>query len=403
MMSPKPHTTPNKKIVSLSLLGALMAITPLAIDLYLPAIPIMAESFNSTISVMQNSISIYLLGYGLGMLLFGPLSDRYGRRPPVFFGLVGFSIISVFLIYNESSSNFLFLRFLQAVFGGAATVSVPAILRDCYGKDMARAMSYVSMILVVAPMVAPLIGSFLLLIHGWKLIFVALTAYGVILLLITSWILPETSPPTLSHHKPISFLKNYAIVFSERSIHWDLISAMLGAIAFFTYITSISFIFISYFGVSATSFGVLFGANAISSIIGSLINAKIVSRFGPRKLLHWGLAFGAIFSAALVVVNILQLNVYWTVACLSLLMWSFSSTSVNIDSLVIIKFAAQASTAAGVLGTLRFFSGAFAGPLLAILYNGTPLPAFGIIFGALLTSGICQYLGSLSVHKTDVN
>lgn len=147
----QPQGIPNLALL-IPMLSAIVAITPLAIDMYLPAMSTLASSFNSSVTTVQQSLSLYLAGYALGMLTFGPIADRIGRRPLVLLGLTGFGLISLALAFVTSVEVFLGLRFLQAFIGAAATVVVPGYIKEVYGKNTAKGMSYVSLIMMLAPL-----------------------------------------------------------------------------------------------------------------------------------------------------------------------------------------------------------------------------------------------------------
>ena len=214
---------PSFKIL-LPLLAAIIAISPLAIDMYLPAMPILAKALNTDISMVQNTLSIYLLGYALGLLFFGPLADQYSRRKLVFIGILGFSFISLVLPFVDTIEQFLSLRFVQAFISSAATVVVPGTIREYYGKNTAKGLSYVSMIMMLAPMIAPSIGSALLVLHSWQLIFFFLAGYSLLVLLFAIRYLPERKPQL---ERNISFLGRYKIVLSCQQVRFDLITSMV--------------------------------------------------------------------------------------------------------------------------------------------------------------------------------
>jgi DHA1 family bicyclomycin/chloramphenicol resistance-like MFS transporter len=379
----------------LTLMAGIAALPPLAIDMYLPALPQIAEDFGVAISVIQNSLSIFLVGFGGGMLLFGPLSDRHGRRPLALFGLCGFTLASLLLTLSPTASMFLLCRFLQGFLGSAATVTVPAMIRDCYGKDAAKGMSAMMMIMLVAPLLAPLLGSLALHLGPWRGIFGSLGVYAVLLLWL-SWLkLPETKP---SGGERRSFLGNYQLILGKRGIHVDLLSFMLASLAFFTYITAVSFVYITYYGVSKLTFGLLFACSASALILANFINVRMVTRVGPRRMFHLGLSFAAACALLLTLVSALQLGLTLTVLAFVGMVGGLGICSVNADALVVIQFPHQASSASAVTGTLRFGFGALAGPLLAWTYDGTPLPVGFVLLGTLCLSGVLQVLRT-ALHR----
>lgn len=381
----------------LPLMAAIAALPPLAVDMYLPAMPQIAAGFGTEISTIQNSLSIFLVGFGLGMLVFGPFSDRYGRRPLALFGLTGFAISSLLLTLSGSATMFLLFRFLEGFLGAAATVTVPAMIRDTYGKDTAKGMSSVSMIMLVAPLLAPLLGSLTLFLGPWQGIFAALTAYPLVLLALTFWRLPETKPVD-AHGERRTLLSNYRIILGNPRIYLDLGTYMLSALAFFTYLTSVSFIYITWFNASELLFGVLFALSAAALILANFINVRVVTRFGSRRMLHVGLALGACCALGMLALTLGGAGLYATVAGFVCIVGCLGVASVNADALVIIEFPKQASSAAAVIGTLRFGFGGLAGPLLAWTYNGTPLPMAILMLVSIAGAGLLQVVRKV-LHK----
>ncbi len=373
-MHQDPSSLSLRDRLPLPLMAAIAALPPLAVDMYLPAMPEIATSLGAEISTIQNSLSIFLLGFGMGMLSFGPFSDRYGRRPMALFGLTGFAISSLFVTLSGSATMFLAFRFLQGFLGSAATVNVPAMIRDTYGKDTAKGMSSVMMIMLIAPLVAPLLGSAALTLGGWQNIFGSLTLYAAVLILLTWWRLPETRP-VLAPEERRTMLGNYRVILGNRRIWLDLLTYILLALAFFTFLTSASFLYITWYGATPTEFGVLFAATSVSLILVNFINVRVVTRFGSRRMLQTGLVLGTGFALALLAIVVSGLGLYWMVAAFFCITGSLGIAWVNADALVVIEFPKQASSASAVIGTLRFGVGSLAGPLLAWDYDGTPLPA----------------------------
>ncbi|TWX70719.1 multidrug effflux MFS transporter [Colwellia demingiae] len=381
----------------LPLLASILAVSPLAVDMYLPAMPTLAEHLNTPMSMVQNSLSIYLLGYALGLILFGPMADKHPRRNLVLLGIGGFFIASLLLPFVSNIEQFLTVRFFQAFVSSAATVVVPGAVREYYGKDTAKGLSYVSMIMMLAPMIAPSIGSMLLLAHSWQLIFYVLAAYSLIVLVLVSYYLPNASDVALPEGPVVkkiemSFIQRYKIVLSNAEARLDIISSMMIALAFFTYITAIPFVYLTIFEVSEYTFSLLFALNILALMMAHFTNTRFVVRKGSRTMLRFGLTLATMAATALMLVNVLALPLIYTVVAIFPLMGSISMVAVNSDALILTKFPAHSGTVTAVIGTLRWGICALAGPILAFFYDGSAKPFALLMFFAVLVVLSCQLM-----------
>jgi DHA1 family bicyclomycin/chloramphenicol resistance-like MFS transporter len=418
------HTQPRLIL----LLAAIIAITPLAIDMYLPAIPVMAESMDTHIRYVQQSLSIFLAAYALGMLLFGPLADALGRRPMALFGLSGFALASLALTQVNSIEWFLTWRSLQAFCGAAATVVVPGIIRHLYQEHTAKGMSYMSLIMMLAPMLAPAIGSGLLWLGHWHGIFFLLAVYACVIGLLSWHFLPEpprsipetstrvtlkqealnpevlnpevlntASSKTSAQTSPADFLRrlnffdSYARVFSRRATRPLIATIMFTSFSFFCFLTAVPFIYIQFFGASEQFFSLLFGFNVSLLMLANAVNSRMVVRRGPQTMLRYGLIGAVISVLCLGLVTWLELGIWFTVLSIGPLLASMVLVSTNTDALIIMQFPHNSGTATAVTGTLRFGSGALAGPLLAWCYTGTPLPFALLMTISVAGVMVCRY------------
>lgn len=390
----------NKAVVSafphlamlLPMLAAIVAITPLAIDMYLPAMSTLAKSFVTDVTMVQQSLSIYLAGYALGMLTFGPIADRVGRKPLVIAGLIGFSAISLLLGFSQTIEQFLVLRFLQAFIGAAATVVVPGYIKEIYGDNTAKGMSYVSLIMMLAPLIAPTIGSFILELGDWHLIFFVLSFYAALLLIIVLTKLKMPSDTDLAQRSQKSFFRSYYTVFSRQGVKLHITSGVLTSFAFFCYLTASPFVYMEVFQLDKSLFAILFSSNVGALMLANIVNSRIVSRYGSKRMLHVGTFFATITAIGLVLVNVSDLSYHFTVMMLIPLMGALGIMSVNADAIVLMKFKQETGTATAVIGTLRFGFGATAGPLLAYFYTGTAVPFASLMLVAILMVAVCQIL-----------
>ena len=396
-MGPQSLSSANngRRIPNLALLipmlAAIVAITPLAIDMYLPAMSTLALSFQTDVTTVQQSLSIYLAGYALGMLCFGPLADRIGRRPMVIIGLSGFMLTSLLIGFAGQVEVFLGLRFLQAFIGAAATVVVPGYIKEVYGDNTAKGMSYVSLIMMLAPLLAPSIGSVILELGDWHLIFFIQSAYAVTLLLLVLFALKMPSDKDMETRSQKSFLGAYATVLTRQGVKLNIASGVLTSFAFFCYLTASPFVYMEVFALDKSYFAILFSTNVGALMLANIINTRIVSRYGSLRMLHVSTFLGAIAGVGLLTVNLFGMSYHFTVVMLIPLMGCLGVMSVNADAIVLMKFKQETGTATAVIGTLRFGCGALAGPLLAMFYDGTAVPFAALMLAAILLVGICQF------------
>ncbi len=379
---PSPETL-NKRIL-LPLLASIVAITPLAIDLYLPAMLVIANDLQTTMPNVQISLSIYLAGYALGMLFFGPIADELGRRLLAKVGLSLFGLSSLALAFCNNIELFWSLRAVQAFTGAAATVVVPGIIRHIYREHTAKGMSYVSMIMMVAPLIAPTLGSLIMGVSTWQTIFIILAAYSFVILLLVHVHLIDI-PIFKSQQRGVAlFFNSYKTVFSRRSALADIASSMFASFAFFCFLTSVPYVYLDYFNVDEQLFGVLFAFNVLALMFGNFMNTRLVPHLGSRKLLFIGLGIGFVSGTALLLFSIMHLSLYFIVASIAPLMMSLGIVASNADSLILMQFEEKSGTATAVIGTLRFGSGALVGPILAFIHPQSAIPFSAMMFSALI-------------------
>ena len=234
----------------LILLGALSGLTPLSVDMYLPAIPTIAQDLQVSIETVQLTVSTFLAGFALGQLFYGPLADSLGRKPVMLFGLGVFVLASIGCVLANSLPLLLACRLLQALGGAAGSVVVNALLRDLFRDDeFVRAMTLVILTMTLAPLVAPLLGGALLHI-GWRAIFVLLVVLGSLVWGVVAWRLPETLRPELRQPlRPASVLANYGHVLRHRRAMGSLLASTFASAGLFAFISGSPYVYITYFCV----------------------------------------------------------------------------------------------------------------------------------------------------------
>ncbi|MBB3191932.1 Bcr/CflA family multidrug efflux MFS transporter [Halomonas cerina] len=350
------------------LVAANTALAPLAIDAYLPAMPALAEAVGASIHRTELSISVFLVGFALGQLVCGPLSDRLGRKPVLMSGLAMFLVSSLWILQSSGLEELLVWRFLQALGGGASVVNSSAIVRDCFsGREAAKVMSTMGMILMLAPLVAPTIGSVLLYLAGWRLIFVFLAVYAAFLLWLMGRRLPETRDPRLPAASGRQVLANYASVFRHREAMGYICAVAMSFSGLFAFVTASPFLYLEHFAVSPALYPLLFGLNVVVIASSSRLNIHLLRRRTPLQNLRFGLVVQLMAAAGLVLVTLLDLASLITVVPLIMLFTGvIGLITPNAIASVLERFSHMSATAAALLGAIKFSCGALAGLLVSV-------------------------------------
>ncbi|SDK41489.1 multidrug effflux MFS transporter [Microbulbifer yueqingensis] len=392
-MSPTPARESGAALRSLALwLAALVALTPFSLDTYLPAIPAMATALGSEVARVQHSVSSFLLGFAMGQLAGGPLSDRWGRRTVGTIGLAIYLASTLLILFVTDTAQLIALRLLQAFGGGFATVICAAIVRDLYsGRAAARVISTISTMMLVAPLVAPVIGSVLLAAGGWQSIFVFLLGYGAAMLMLVRRLLPETVSRFTRARRSLEprrrLLANYLQVLGNRRA-----LGFLGAQAFvsgsmFIYITTAPFVFMEYFGVPAGRFPLLFGSSVVGLICMVQVNIRLLNFFEPRRILLAGISLQLLACGLLLLGTLTggrELSV-WLVP-LVLAMSSIGITAPNAAACYLEFFPRISGSANAFYGASLFVGGGVLGGIVNGMHTGTLVPIAGTMFGCAVAA-----------------
>lgn len=376
------------------LLAIVVALTPFAVDMYLPAMPAMARYLATGIEQVEVSLPLFLLGFALGQIVGGPVSDNYGRKPIGIAGFGLFTLASVMILYAPTIESLWVLRFVQAFGGGFGAVIAAAIVRDLYdGKDSARIFTLIGLIMMVAPLIAPAVGAVLLDFFGWKSIFVALAIYAVVQIVIIGLLLPETQTLRLlrGHQRssPRQVLGTYRMIITRRQSLGYLLCQAFVVATMFAFLTESSFMYIEYYGVSTSKFPILFGANIIVMMLFNRLNAKLLDRHSTRKLIWLGISV-QLTSVSLLLILYLSgnLNLWSNVILIMFSIGPIGIIGPNNMSAYLHCFSRNSATANAVMGTSQFALGAAIGVLVSLLHNGTLLPLFSIMFLSTLVAAI---------------
>jgi len=358
-------------------MGALNALAPISIDMYLPAFPSMAQSLAATHGEVERTLAAYLIGLSLSQLIYGPLADRYGRKPPLVAGLLLYVAASLGCAFAESIGTLTLWRIAQAV-GGACGIAIPrAVVRDHYDtQDAARALSMLMLVMGLAPILAPLIGGQMLAFTGWRGLFVLMASAATLLLMATATTMRESLAPERA--TPLSWQtmgNNYRELFAHRRFMLFSLTGGMGSAGMFAYISGSPRVFIEHFGVSPKLYGLFFGLNAVALIIGSQLSARLLRRHTPDTLLRRAQHLMVITVLALLALTLVDtLPLPLLMLGLLLFMASQGFVSPNSAAMALAEQGRRLGMASALLGALQLGCGALAGLLVSALTAPGALP-----------------------------
>nr|WP_236718270.1 multidrug effflux MFS transporter [Actinoplanes sp. TFC3] len=353
-------------------LGFLIALGPLTIDMYLPALPTITNELHTTAAAVQLTLTGTLVGLALGQLLVGPLSDAVGRRTPLLFGVGVHIFASVLCVIAPNLAVLGTLRVLQGLGAAAGAVVAMAIVRDLFtGLPAARLLSRLMLVMGAAPILAPTLGGITLNWTSWRGVFVVLTVFGVAILTVTALGLPETLPVERRRNGGVGgTLRDYGRLFTDRAYLGLVLVAGLAMAALFAYVSGSSFVFQDEYGMSEQQFGFVFGAGAIGLITATQGNVLLLRRFSPARILITSLAVGA---TAGVVLLVFASTGFGGLSGILVPLWVvLAATGLampNAPALALSRHGEAAGTAAALLGAIQFGVGALAAPLVGVLGN----------------------------------
>jgi DHA1 family bicyclomycin/chloramphenicol resistance-like MFS transporter len=382
-----PEARPVSHLRLYLLLGALIAFPSLSIDMYLPAFPSIQAYFNTGAGQVQRTLAAFSVGFAIGQLFFGPLSDRLGRKGPLVGGIVLYLAGVLGALFAPNIEVFTVARLVQALGGCAAALIGRAIVRDLFHeREAARVFSILMLIMGLAPILAPLIGGQLLLFTGWQGIFVLLLVFATISLAAVVFTLPESLPRARRETRGLGAVFTvYGGLLSDRKFRGYSISMAFASSAMFTYITGSPFVFIRLHGVAPQYYGLLFGSNAIGLIACSQFNRYLLRRHSDTKILRHALAVMAVAGVCLGLAGWLDLGgLPGLMAPLFVCISSLGFILPNATAAAMNRSGGHAGSAAALLGSMQFATASSGSALVSALENGTAFPMSGTIMGVVL-------------------
>jgi len=358
-------------------LGSLSWIGPFAIDMYLPAMPVIAEDLQASVSASQATLMAFFISFGVSQLVYGPASDVFGRKPPLYFGLVVFALASIGCAMSPTINWLIAMRFVQGI-GAAAVMSIPrAVIRDCYtGNEATRLMSTIMIIIAISPMFAPLLGSAVIIPFGWRAVFVAVSLASIVGFLMTRFGLTETLLP--ENRSPFKFsrmMSAFGVLFRDTHYMGLTLIGGMGMGSFFAFLATSSFLYMDYYGLTSFQYSLAFALNAFGFFAASQLAATLEARFGAIKVIRWAVAGYCFFGCLLFSLVMLGFDSFPMLVGLLLVTYAFLGLVLPTSLVLALEdHGPIAGTAASLGGTLQMVIGAICIAIVSAVFNNTPVP-----------------------------
>lgn len=395
-------TVPRGEYVRLVLvLGALSALSPFAIDTYLPSLPSVAADLNASHSSVQATITGMLLGMGLGQLVLGPWSDAVGRRRPALAGIAVHMVASIACIFASSIWMLIGFRFIQGLAGAATTVVAMAVVRDrLTGRPAAILFSRLLLVVMLAPVLAPMVGSVLLQWMNWHGVFVFLAVIGGVIGLLVLFFLPESLPPERRSALSLgAVLTSYRILLRDRVMVSMVLVVGFMTGALFVFITTSPFVYQEVYGLTELQFAFAFGANAVFFAISSQLNPILLRRWSPAQILRV-VQIVFLSACALLLVSVLLFHNFWAfVIPFSLASLAFGASNPNAQAIALHRHGERAGAAAALVGAGRFGIAGAVAPVVGLFGNISAVTSAAGLLGLALCSILALQIAGRRIDR----
>ncbi|MCT9844429.1 Bcr/CflA family multidrug efflux MFS transporter [Leclercia adecarboxylata ATCC 23216 = NBRC 102595] len=361
-------TRPHSSFSIVFILGLLAMLMPLSIDMYLPALPVIAEQFGVPAGSAQMTLSTYILGFALGQLLYGPMADSLGRKPVVLGGTLVFAAAAAACAMAQSIDHLIVMRFFHGLAAAAASVVINALMRDIYPKEeFSRMMSFVMLVTTVAPLVAPMVGGAVLVWFSWHAIFWILALAALLASAMIFFFIKETLPA--EHRQKFHIrttLGNFASLFRHKRVLSYMLASGFSFAGMFSFLSAGPFVYIELNHVSPQHFGYYFALNVVFIFVLTMINSRFVRKVGALNMFRIGLWIQFVMAVWMVVTAFFDIGFWTLVVGIAAFVGCISMVSSNAMAVILDEFPHMAGTASSLAGTFRFGIGAIVGALLSL-------------------------------------
>ncbi|PJJ84596.1 multidrug effflux MFS transporter [Mucilaginibacter auburnensis] len=387
--------TKKKYFLTVLILGCLTALSPFSIDMYLPGFPDIAKSLNTTTAQVALSLSSYFIGLAGGQLLYGPLLDRFGRKPPLYIGLAVYIAASIGCFMAADINTLIILRFVQAVGGCAAGVASMTMVRDLFPvEENAKVFALLILVLGASPMVAPTVGGYVTAAFNWHLIFVILGLMAVLLIPAVIW-LPDTYQPNVNYSlKPSPIINSFWGVAKTPQFITYALAGALSFMGLFVYVSGSPMVFMEIFKVGAKTYGWIFAGLSIGFIGASQVNNILLKKFTSEQIARTALTVQVISSTVFFIGSYYGIfGLAGTIAMVFIMLCCVGTTNPNASALSLAPFATNAGTASSLLGALQLGLGSFSTMLISYFNSPTTVPMSGIMAASAIMALVVLLVG----------
>ena len=396
-------TAQRNNFLLILILGSLTALSPFAIDMYLPAFPSMAKDFGTDVASISLSVSSYFIGLAFGQIIYGPLLDRFGRRKPLYAGLTLFILASIGCMFAKDTSTLIAFRFIQALGGCAASVSSVAMVRDLFSvKESAKVFSLLVLILGASPLLAPTFGGYLSAAVSWHWIFVVLAVMAATLIAVSRFFLPadHTADNTVSLKlRPI--LQNFKSVLKDRQFTTYTFAGAFAFAGLFVYVAGSPIVFMNIFQLSGKVYGWIFAGLSVGFIGASQLNILLIKHFKNERILEFALTM-QVTTAILFLIGSLQgwFGIPGTIVMLFFYLASVGLANPNAAALALAPFTKNVGSASALMGALQMGIGATASFAVGLFPPTTSLPMVTIMSAGAILAAATLFLGKRKITNT---
>lgn len=392
------------RFLTILTLGLLSAIGPFSIDMYLPSFKDIAVSMDTSVSQVTLSLSSYFIGVSLGQLIYGPLLDRYGRKIPLYIGMVLYLVTSIYCSFIVDVESLIVARFFQALGGCAGMVAARALVRDIFPvEDNAKVFSLLMLVIAISPIIAPSLGGFVSSTFGWQAIFISLALIALLVLLAMYLWLPEGNPPnTEMSLMPKPIIKDFLSVAKVPIFYTYAFTGAIAASGLYSYIAGSPNVFMEIYEVTEKQYGWIFAIIAGGLVIASQLNTLLLNKYTSERIIFVTLICQVTTGTLLVVLTYFDLlNLYTTIGLIWLYLGTQGFVFPNTSALALSPFSKNAGTASALMGAVQLGIGALATAMVSALSNNTALPMTGVMLLCGSSAFIMLIIGSRSIRKKE--